>query len=77
VAGSEDIGSGEQELERVYLGLRTTSGLVLREEERPIVEPWIAAGWASLEGARLVLTPLGWLRLDSLSAALTPVTGAR
>jgi oxygen-independent coproporphyrinogen-3 oxidase len=77
VAGSEDIGSGEQELERVYLGLRTTSGLVLREEERPIVEPWIAAGWASLKGSRLVLTPLGWLRLDSLSAALTPVTGAR
>ena len=77
MAGSEDIGSGEHELERVYLGLRTTTGLLLHEEERPVVAPWIAAGWAILEGSRLVLTPLGWLRLDSLSAALTPVTGTR
>lgn len=78
IAGSETIGGGEHDLERVYLGLRTTSGLVLREEQRNVVAPWIAAGWASLDAdARLVLTPLGWLRLDSLSAALTPVTGSR
>lgn len=77
VAGSENIGTGEHELERVYLGLRTTAGLILRDDERPVVEPWIAAGWATLDGPRLVLTPLGWLRLDGLSAALTPVTGSR
>ena len=77
IAGSETIGREEQDLERVYLGLRTTTGLDLREHERALVTPWIAAGWATLDGSRLLLTPLGWLRLDSLSAALTPVTGAR
>lgn len=56
--------------ERVYLGLRTTGGLTLSEAEslrvQPWVQPWVEAGWARLDGRRLVLTPRGWLRLDSL-----------
>ena len=74
VAGSESIGSGERQLESVYLGLRTTKGLKVGGEDLAAIRPWIEAGWAILEGDRVVLTPIGWLRLDSLAAALTPVT---
>lgn len=73
VGGSEVIGREEADLEQVYLGLRTTEGLVLEKENLLVVAPWIASGWATLTGDRLTLTSLGWLRLDSLAAALTPV----
>jgi oxygen-independent coproporphyrinogen-3 oxidase len=60
--------------EAVYLGLRTTAGLTVSSDELQEVERWIEAGWARIEGTdRLVLTPLGWLRLDALAAALTHV----
>jgi oxygen-independent coproporphyrinogen III oxidase len=100
IAGSEEIGPAEQLAESVYLGLRTTDGLSISQEEVKTVTPWIEAGWGELrqelpiaptgavgdvrggagsrvgEGlgeavGRLVLTPTGWLRLDSLAAALT------
>ncbi len=77
VAGTELIGASEARLEAVYLGLRTTAGLVLTGEEQVAVAPWIAAGWASVDGNRLRLTALGWLRLDSLAGALTPATAIR
>lgn len=77
VAGSEVIGDAEARLERVYLGLRTTSGLAVTAAERGLVGPWIDAGWARLDGNLLRLTPLGWLRLDSLAGALTPATAIR
>jgi oxygen-independent coproporphyrinogen-3 oxidase len=57
--------------EQVYLGLRTIDGLALRPEEDAMVKPWIDAGWARMDGSRLKLTPLGWLRLDSLATHLT------
>lgn len=76
-AGSEVIGPDEAELERVYLGLRTTAGLLLRQPERLIAAPWLQAGWAEIDGDRLRLTPLGWLRLDGLAGALTPATVVR
>jgi oxygen-independent coproporphyrinogen-3 oxidase len=58
--------------EEVYLGLRTTCGLILSVDEANHVAPWIDAGWATLQAdLRLVLSPLGWLRLDSLAADLT------
>jgi oxygen-independent coproporphyrinogen-3 oxidase len=60
--------------EHVYLGLRTTSGVVISEGERQRVQPWIDAGWAVVDNtSRLRLTPLGWLRLDALAADLTLV----
>ena len=77
VAGSEFIGDGEASLESVYLGLRTTNGVRVDAAAQGMVQPWVAAGWAVLRGDRVVLTPLGWLRLDSLAAALTPATGSR
>ena len=57
--------------ETVYLGLRTTDGLSVTPAEVAHVAAWTTAGWALTDGERLVLTPLGWLRLDSLAADLT------
>jgi oxygen-independent coproporphyrinogen-3 oxidase len=70
-AGEEELRDAERLAESVYLGLRTTDGLLLHQNEWMTVTPWIAAGWARRVGDRLVLTPLGWLRLDSLAASLT------
>jgi oxygen-independent coproporphyrinogen-3 oxidase len=71
VAGSEALTAEQQWLERVYLGLRTTRGFELEELDRAVIEPWLAAGWALNAGSRLRLTPIGWLRLDAITAALT------
>ena len=58
--------------ERVYLGLRTATGLVISGSEIVRVQPWVDAGWATMgSDNHLVLTPLGWLRLDALAADLT------
>ncbi len=70
VGGTERIGKEERLGEEVYLGLRTTDGLAIRESEIKTVTPWIEAGWGTLEQRRLRLTALGWLRLDSLAAAI-------
>ena len=74
--GSETIGEGETRLEAVYLGLRTTAGLLVDAEVLEQVSSWVAQGWASVQADRVVLTALGWLRLDSLAATLTPVRGS-
>lgn len=68
--GDETLWPAEVAAERVYLGLRTTSGLKATEVELHRAEPWIAEGWARREGGQLILTPEGWLRMDSLAAAL-------
>lgn len=70
IAGSERLTPGNRVSERVYLELRTTTGTVLTDEEIPLVRPWLDAGWGRVEEGRLVLTALGWLRLDSLAVAL-------
>lgn len=71
IAGDEMIGADERLAEQVYLGLRTTDGLTLRQNEWKTVTAWIEAGWGQRVDDRLVLTPSGWLRLDSLAASLT------
>lgn len=75
IEGSELIGASERQAEQVYLGLRTTDGLRIHQNELSKVTSWIDAGWGVLEGRgeeqRLRLTPTGWLRLDSIAAALT------
>ncbi|GAC1516987.1 MAG: radical SAM family heme chaperone HemW [Gemmatimonadaceae bacterium] len=72
VAGSETLNAANREAEQVYLGLRTIGGLEVRGGDAPLVSQWEEAGWGSVNGRRrLVLTPLGWLRLDALAAALT------
>ena len=74
IAGSETLSEDNLIAESVYLGLRTTAGLELRGPELDRVAPWIAAGWGTIEsGNRLVLSPPGWLRLDTLAADLTLV----
>jgi oxygen-independent coproporphyrinogen-3 oxidase len=73
VAGSETLSAANRIAEDVYLGLRTTAGLALRPSEEPLVSRWVAAGWGRAEGGRLILTPLGWLRLDAIAAALTDI----
>lgn len=71
VAGEERLNEEQRALERVYLGLRTTDGLLAGEYDSATIREWIEAGWARVEGGRVILTPLGWLRLDSLAADLT------
>ena len=73
LAGDETLDHAARTAEAVYLGLRTTDGLALRDdEEAALVAPWIEAGWARREPpARLVCTPRGWQRLDALAATLT------
>jgi oxygen-independent coproporphyrinogen-3 oxidase len=74
LAGSETIDDHSRIAEQVYLGLRSSRGLVLHPAERRRAEPWIEAGWGTLDDTgRIVLTPLGWLRLDALAADLTLV----
>ena len=69
--GEEVLSPENREAERVYLGLRTSSGLDATNSERSKAGTWVAAGWALVEGNVLRLTPEGWLRLDALAAALT------
>lgn len=76
VAGSETLAAENRVAEEVYLGLRTIEGLELRPGERARVLPWASEGWGEVDdrsdgGARLRLSPLGWLRLDALAADLT------
>jgi oxygen-independent coproporphyrinogen-3 oxidase len=71
VEGSELLTAENRQAEAVYLGLRTSDGLPLREDEAAVVAPWVAAGWGTVDAGRLRLTPVGWLRLDSLAASLT------
>jgi oxygen-independent coproporphyrinogen-3 oxidase len=71
VEGAETLTDENRTAEQVYLGLRTRTGVVLTQPELQHVAPWVHAGWAELDGARLRLTALGWLRLDALAASLT------
>ncbi len=73
VAGCDPLDDAARTTEGVYLGLRTVDGLALRDDERARVGRWVEAGWASVDDARVHLTPSGWLRLDALAADLTAV----
>jgi oxygen-independent coproporphyrinogen-3 oxidase len=70
--GAEQLTQANRAAETVYLGLRTTSGLSISDAERELTRLWEEAGWVFIDASgRLRCTPLGWLRLDSLAAALT------
>ena len=71
IAGEEVLSAENRSAERVYLGLRTSSGLEVENSERELIAQWIDAGWATLLGETVHLTPQGWLRLDALAASLT------
>jgi oxygen-independent coproporphyrinogen-3 oxidase len=71
---SEHLTADNRVAEDVYLGLRTRRGLAVTGSEASRIGPWIDAGWATLDSdGRIVLTALGWLRLDALAADLTLV----
>jgi oxygen-independent coproporphyrinogen-3 oxidase len=70
--GSEILTADNRIAEAVYLGLRSDAGLPITGSDRPMMDRWIAAGWALLgEDDRIRCTAQGWLRLDALAAALT------
>jgi oxygen-independent coproporphyrinogen-3 oxidase len=72
IEASETLTDENKTAERAYLGLRAIAGLELSGAEVERTKPWIDAGWARLiDGHRLQLSPLGWLRLDALAADLT------
>lgn len=63
----------QEESERIYLGLRTKAGIPIPPGSESVGDRWRREGWAVVADGCLRLTPLGWLRLDALAAALTPV----
>ena len=70
--GYESLTPENRAAEEVYLGLRSDHGLAITTAERRLVQPWLDAGWASLDAEDVLrCTAHGWLRLDSLAAALT------
>ena len=72
LAGEERLNDENRLAERVYLGLRSDAGLPLLPGERDFVAPWEVARWVTVgSDDRIRCTPLGWLRLDALAAALT------
>jgi putative oxygen-independent coproporphyrinogen III oxidase len=70
-AGAEHLTPENRETERVYLGLRTSDGLVLEPGDGRVVDSWVTQQWAERRAERAALTPQGWLRLDTLAADLT------
>ena len=73
IGGDEVLTPENRVAEEVYLGLRTVDGLAVTPADLTRVQPWVNAGWGSLDGNVLRLTPLGWLRLDALAADLTVI----
>jgi putative oxygen-independent coproporphyrinogen III oxidase len=71
VEGEEILTPENRTAEAVYLGLRTSDGLPLAPEEFDHVRPWIESDWASERDGRLILSALGWLRLDAIATDLT------
>jgi len=75
--GVEVLTDANREAERVYLGLRTSHGLVLTLPESEMVQPWVSAGWMEwvdeTDQRRVRCTPNGWLLLDRLAGDLTAV----
>lgn len=69
----ESIDDEAAELERVWLGLRTTKGLTVdggRSAAWALADRWSVDGLASRQGDTIRLTPQGWLLLDGLAVEL-------
>lgn len=71
IESREVLTESNRAAERVYLGLRTDTGLTPGFSDLETAKRWLAPGWASIDGGVVRLTPEGWLRLDSLAAGLT------
>ena len=72
IEGSEVLTADNRIAEAVYLGLRSDAGLPVAAPDRHVIDQWSAAGWVDVgDDERIRCTPVGWLRLDALAAALT------
>ena len=71
ISGSELLTAENRFAEKVYLGLRTRDGFPLSASHGMSTAQWSEKGWATIDGDVVRLTSEGWLRLDSLAAALT------
>ena len=70
---SETIAGDTDALERIWLGLRTDSGVHLPEltgTQQDLLQRWQEAGWARIAHQSARLTPQGWLLLDQLAVEL-------
>jgi oxygen-independent coproporphyrinogen-3 oxidase len=68
VEDEEVVDDGAAELERSWLGLRTSAGVIARtDRETGLARRWQEQGWAVMDGDRVRLTPRGWLVLDRLA----------
>jgi oxygen-independent coproporphyrinogen III oxidase len=69
----EFVGEPARTLERIWLGLRTASGLLLPEQTPAtlrLLQQWQREGWARCKRECVRLTPSGWLLLDRLAVDL-------
>jgi oxygen-independent coproporphyrinogen-3 oxidase len=71
VESHEVLTPEQQELERVYLALRTDAGLPASAFPPARLPAWARHGWVEATGDRVRCTPEGWLRLDALVRDLT------
>jgi oxygen-independent coproporphyrinogen-3 oxidase len=71
VEAEEVLTHEQRELERLYLALRTATGLPQSACPPDRLAAWRRNGWVEVEGERVVCTPEGWLRLDALVRDLT------
>jgi len=71
VESEEVLTNDQRQLEALYLGLRTRHGIPSTALHRPPPTRLISEGWLVRRDSRLSCTPQGWLRLDSIVAALT------
>lgn len=71
IGGEEELSPEQSSLEALYVGLRTRGGVTIAPDDTLVTDRWLANGWGTVTGDRLVLTPRGWLRLDALVSTLT------
>src|SRR5216110_526690 len=71
VEAEEVLTEEQQELERLYLALRTDTGVPRSVCPPDRLTAWRGEGWVELQGERVVCRPEGWLRLDALVRDLT------
>lgn len=62
----ESLGEKELNLERLYLSLRTSDGILMVDGLECLAESWTKQNYAILKDHRIHLTSLGFLMLDSL-----------
>ena len=80
IAEEERLDEEAHRLERVWLGLRTRSGLPAPETGSPaqvLVSNWQEQGLCEGDGGRVRFTPHGWLLLDRLAVELEQSEGVR